>query len=104
MDLFKAGVVNLTPLAPLGSTTWDYEDKRRVVVQRSGINRVRPAMRAGWKAEIIFMVTTPEYISPAFLRQVLTRAGLLVGVGDFRPTYGRFGVVGFDVIEEELAA
>lgn len=104
MDLFKAGVVSLTPLAPLGVTTWDYEDKRRVVVQRNGVNRVRPALRTGWKAEFIFMVTTPEYIAPTFLHQVLSRAGLLVGVGDFRPTYGRFGVVGFGVIEDEAAA
>lgn len=100
MDLFKAGVVALTPLASLGKDTWDYEDKRRVVVQRNGINRVRPAMRAGWRAEFVFLVTTPEYISPQFLQQVITKAGLLVGVGDFRPTFGRFGIVGFSVVED----
>lgn len=98
MDLFKAGVVSLTDLASLGAKEWDYEDSRRVVIQRSGITRVRPAMRKGWKATIELMITTPEYISPEFLQGVITKAGLLVGVGDFRPTYGRFGITNFEIL------
>lgn len=100
MDLFKAGVVSLTDLASLGTKEWDYEDRRRVVVQRSGITRVRPAMRKGWKATINLLITTPEYIAPDFLQQVITKAGLLVGVGDFRPTYGRFGISKFEVLSD----
>lgn len=96
MDLFKAGVISLTPLASLGVSEWDYEDKRRVVIQRSGITRVRPAMRAGWKAQIQLMVNTPEYIDQPFLLDVLGTAGRLIGVGDFRPTYGRFDVTRFE--------
>lgn len=100
MDLFKAGVVSLTDLASLGTKDWDYEDSRRVVIQRSGITRVRPAMRKGWKATIELMITTPEYISPEFLQGVITKAGLLVGVGDFRPTYGRFGITNFELLND----
>lgn len=100
MDLFKAGVVSLTDLASLGVREWDYEDRRRVVVQRSGVTRVRPALRKGWSATACLMVTTPEYIDAAFLQQVIVKAGLLVGVGDFRPTYGRFGVTRFDLLED----
>lgn len=96
MDLFKAGVISLTPLASLGATDWDYMDQRRVVVQRSGVTRCRPAMRAGWKAEIQLMVNIPEYIDQAFLLDVLGTAGKLIGVGDFRPTYGRFDVTKFE--------
>jgi hypothetical protein len=92
MDLFKAGIVSLTPLASLGKKEWDFIDQRRVTVQRNGITRMRPAMREGWKAEIELMVNLPEYIPPMFLRQVLDDAGRLVGVGDFRPTYGRFTI------------
>ena len=95
MDLYKAGVVALTNLAPLGVKAWDYEDKRRVVVQRAGINRVRPAMRKGWKAAFDLMVLTPEYISAQDLNDVITNAGRLVGIGDFRPTFGRFQIVAF---------
>ena len=99
MDLFKAGVVSLTDLASLGSKEWDYEDRRRVVIQRSAITRVRPAMRKGWRATVELMVSVPEYIDPTFLQQIITKAGLLVGVGDFRPTYGRFGISNFDVLK-----
>lgn len=104
MDLFKAGVVSETELAGLGVNEPDYIDRRRVVVQRSGITRERPALRAGWKATIILRVLIPEYISSSFLLEVLSSAGRLVGVGDFRPTYGRFQVVSFNVLADSVAA
>ena len=97
MDLFKAAVVPLTPLAPLGTDRWDYEDTRRVVVQRNGISRTRPAMKAGWAAEFRLLVNLPEYVDPAMLNEVIQTAGRLIGVGDFRPTYGRFNVTKFEV-------
>lgn len=97
MDLFKAGVVSMTELASLGVKDWDYMDRRRVVVQRSAITRLRPAMMPGWTAEIDLQVLLPEYISPAMLQGVLTDAGRLVGVGDFRPTFGRFNITRFDI-------
>lgn len=95
MDLYKAGVVSLTNLGTLGVKTWDYEDKRRVVIQRSGVNRVRPAMRVGWKVTFELMVMLPEYIAPSDLNDVIQTAGRLIGVGDFRPTFGRFQVTAF---------
>lgn len=98
MDLVKAAVVTLTPLASLGVTEWDYEHKCRVQIQRNGITRVRPAFKSGWSAKFIFMVNLPEYVSPQLLNQLLTDAGRLIGVGDFRPTYGRFQVVKFEVL------
>lgn len=101
MDLFKAAIVPLTELASLGTDTWDYEDHRRVTVQRNGITRVRPAMNAGWKASVILMVNIPEYVSPALLRGVIGDAGRLVGVGDFRPTFGRFDVTHWEMLELE---
>jgi hypothetical protein len=57
-------------------------------------------LRAGWQAEFIFMVNLPEYVSQEMLLGLLTDAGRLVGVGDFRPTYGRFQVVAFGVLED----
>lgn len=96
MDLFKAAIVVTTPLASLGVKEWDYLDKRRVTIQRNGINRVRPAMRAGWKAEFHLLVMLPEYVDRQVLRETIESAGRLVGVGDFRPTFGRFGIVKFD--------
>ena len=95
MDLFKAGVVVTTILAPLGTKKWDYLDKRRAMVQRNGINRVRPAMRIGWQASFEVMVLLPEYIDRNALRETIESAGRLCGIGDFRPTFGRFGIVKF---------
>lgn len=97
MDLYKAGVVCMTQLASLGTRDWDYLDTRRVVVQRSGVNRTRPAMKIGWRIDLQFTVLLPEYIAQSDLHSVLDTAGRLIGVGDFRPTYGRFGIVAFDV-------
>lgn len=97
MDLFKAGVVSLTDLASLGVTQWDYLDRRRVMVQRNGVTRTRPAMLKGWRATFLLQVLTPEYIDPQLLNEVIVQAGRLVGIGDFRPTYGRFQVVHFEV-------
>jgi hypothetical protein len=98
MDLFKAGVVSLTQLASLGNDEWDYLDTRRVTVQRAGVNRTRPAMRIGWKVDMEFQILTPEYIDPVLFQDVLNTAGRLVGVGDFRPTYGRFNITNFEVL------
>lgn len=99
MDLFKAACVSLTPLASLGVKSWDYEDKRRVVIQRAGINRIRPAMRAGWACDFRFLITLPEYVNQDLLLEIITLAGRIGGIGDFRPTYGRFGVVNFSISE-----
>lgn len=96
MDLYKAAVVALTPLASLGVSKWDYEDKRRVVIQRNGVNRVRPAMKAGWQASFDIQVALPEYVDRNSLRETIEQAGRLIGVGDFRPTFGRFGIVAFE--------
>lgn len=99
MDLFKAGIVSLHQYASFNKKTWDYEDRRRVTIQRAGINRTRPAMRVGWKAKFAFEILSPEYIDPALFQEVLVNAGRLVGIGDFRPTFGRFSVTNFQVIE-----
>lgn len=99
MDLFKAGVVALTPLATLGGRAWDYEHRCRVTVQRNGITRCRPAMKAGWSVEIELLVNLPEYIPADVLHDVVSNAGRLIGLGDFRPTYGRFAVRSFIVLQ-----
>lgn len=96
MDLFKAGVVSTTNLASLGVADWDYLDKRRVMVQRNGVNRVRPAMKAGWRAQFDLLIMLPEYISRNDLRETIESAGRLIGIGDFRPTFGRFGITNFE--------
>jgi hypothetical protein len=100
LDLYKAGVISLTLLASLGKAKWDYLDQQRVTIQSSAITRTRPAFLAGWKATFELSILIPEYINPSDLLAVLTNAGRLVGLGDFRPTYGRFQITEFKVLSE----
>lgn len=101
MDLFKAAIIGLQPLCPITTskgeepTSWDYEHRCRVQIQRAGITRSRPAFKEGWTVEVPLMVTLPEYIDAKDLNETIASAGRLIGVGDFRPTYGRFQVVKF---------
>lgn len=93
-DLFKAGIVPLTELAKIngGTKNWDFIDQRRVVIQRNSITRMRPSFLKGWSAEIEILVNVPEYIDFTLFCEVLEMAGRLIGVADFRPTYGRFNI------------
>jgi hypothetical protein len=103
MDLYKAALVSLKALAPITTVTgelpkvWDYEHRCRVQVQRNGITRCRPAFKEGWRVEVPLLVNLPEYVSPHDLNDVIAAAGRLIGVGDFRPSYGRFQVTRFEV-------
>lgn len=70
-----------------------FVDRRGVVVQRSRVNRERPGLLPGWQCEFTVNVLAPEYVTPELLRDVLSVAGRFVGLGDFRPDFGRFQVV-----------
>ena len=61
----------------------------------SAVTRERPALKAGWSVTVQLEVLVAEYITPDALSDVLTNAGRLVGVGDFRPTFGRFRIERF---------
>jgi hypothetical protein len=98
MDLFKSAVFSTSPLCSLGVKEWDYEDRRRVTVMRAGITRVRPALKVGWKCTALFQINLPEYVPQALFLQVLNDGGRLIGIGDFRPTFGRFVVTSFKKI------
>lgn len=99
-DLFKAAIISLTPLASLGVKDWDFMDKRRVCIQRNAITRSRPAMKEGWTATFILMVNLPEYIDQALLNSTIQQAGKLIGLGDFRPSFGRFNITSFEILED----
>jgi hypothetical protein len=103
MDLYKAGLLCETEYAPIVVAgkklkSWSYVDQRRVVVQRNGITRQRPAVEKGWSASFILSSLLPQYISAQDLNGVIAQAGQLIGLADFRPTYGRFQVVRFRVL------
>lgn len=100
-DLLKAIVCPYSQEGRInnGVKEWQYVDRQRVVVQRAGITRSRPAFFKGWTIEFEILVQEPEYLSPSLLHEIITRAGKLEGIGDFRPTYGRYRIDKFEVKE-----
>ncbi len=66
----------------------------RCVVQRAAIARSRLMLAPGW--ELAFTVeVADDQVRPEVLREVLEEAGRAVGIGDYRPRYGRFVTTGF---------
>lgn len=106
-DLMKAAIVALTSLAPVldvdGKTIAEphYIDRRRVLIQRNAVTRMRPAIRKGWRVSIVLQVQTPEYLDLALLSSIVADAGRLVGIADFRPTFGRFAQASIVRLEDE---
>ncbi len=99
-ELFKAGIICSPELCPLNDGEvydWDFMDQRRVVIQRASITRSRPAMKTGWTINAEITCLLPDLIDFNFLNKTLVRAGMLIGIGDFRPTYGRFMVTKFEL-------
>jgi len=98
-DVCQAGIICEEPqLIPLGKDKPDYYHKCRVNIQRNSITRIRPAFLKGWECKIVFTILLSEYISEELFNEILIDAGRLCGVGDFRPTYGRFQVIQFKKI------
>lgn len=95
-DLIAAGLRVEPFIASLGKTTWDFVDEQRVLVQRSAISRRRPAFTEGWRVKFTILVLAPEYISEAWLHDLVNRAGRFQGLLDGRSIgYGLFRVESF---------
>lgn len=96
-DLVRASLFVTPDVPSLGKDKWDFEDKRGVLIQRNRITRIRPGFTTGWRLSFIVNVIQPHYVTPALLEEVVKAAGNFVGLGDFRPDYGRFTLRKFEV-------
>ena len=102
-DLVQSAVMAdeiLSPILVNGDPTkeWEYDDRQRVCIMRSAITRTRPAFKKGWQVDFTLISLVPDLVTPEFLRKLVDNAGLLGGLGDFRPTYGRFRVVRWEIV------
>jgi len=96
----ERGVIILDDMIPLvfdGPKTpeklWDdprFVDARSVVVMRSRLIRYRPVFKA-WSATVNCIVNE-ESIDIESLMHYWREAGAMVGMGDFRPLFGRYSV------------
>lgn len=66
----------------------DFRDRRGVRVQTSRIIRTRPIFR-GWSCSFN-LEFDPTLVSRSEIETALQRAGKAVGIGDYRPRFGRF--------------
>lgn len=102
-ELMKKAIICDEMLSPVlvndkPVTTWDYEDKQRVCIMKSAVTRTRPAIRKGWEVEFSIISLMPDIVTPSFLRNLVDNAGTFEGLGDYRPTYGRFKVVSWEIL------
>lgn len=101
-ELYKVAVIPLTEMMSFGTDDWAFVDSRRTVNQftRGAQNCERPGLREGWKLSARFQVLLPNYITPQDFYAVLRDAGMFSALGAFRPTFGRFQIVGFEVVPQ----
>ena len=68
-------------------------DRQAVVISRARIIRARPRFDK-WKLKFTISFDN-SVINSVTLKEILDCAGLRIGIGDYRPVYGRFTVVEF---------
>lgn len=92
-DLFKSAVIVAPFAIPHKNPKWEV-DRRPVIVNRGRIMRERP-MFTEWELEFDVQVMD-EQIPNSVVNAILTFAGQYVGIGDYRPKFGRFIVTKFE--------
>lgn len=74
-----------------------------VKVMSARVLRCRPCFQTPWAAEFSITII-PTMLNPGDVKEALIYAGHIEGVGDWRPKFGRFNVVKFDVCKASKAA
>jgi hypothetical protein len=98
----RAGVdIEPYPYIPLIHNGWKV-DIRPVVVQRSRILRARPRFDE-WGLRFTIVNKDPQVLLRDTMKRIVVDAGKWIGLGDFRPEFGLFEVVKFEVLSREGA-
>ena len=99
VDYFRATMFLDTDFVSLGVKKWDGVHQcvgRRPPVKGGGVLIKRPYLNTGWKCNFKLLLMDGR-ISPEMVKDALTEAGLIKGLCDHRPEYGRFKVNKFEV-------
>ncbi len=98
MDVFKSSVF-VSPIEipfEIPNDSLDYViDKRHAKIKMARILRCRPRWD-DWQFSFVITTLQPDQLSMDQLEDVLTHAGLFVGIGDFRPKFGTFEITKFE--------
>lgn len=89
-------LVEPEPIIPLltaaGKPIKDYLiDARPARVQRARIMRHRPLIK-DWRLDFSLLILEEETLPPDVANAILVKAGQTIGIGDYRPRFGRFVV------------
>jgi len=93
---FRAGIFVEPRLIPHKIPKWVI-DLQSVVIQRSRIMRARPRLDE-WELDFQIL-NIDERITPNIIKSILVEAGNFVGIGNYRPRYGRFEVIKFEPVK-----
>jgi len=93
-NLINAALVVTPDKIYLNKKKPDYVDEHFVTVSRNQILRLRPAFKKGWEAEFTLLLLD-EQLPKTVVKEILDNAGRFVGIGDWRPRFGRFEIVSF---------
>jgi hypothetical protein len=91
---FRGGVFIEPNLIPHKIPKWQL-DLQSVVIQRSRIMRARPRFDE-WELDFTIL-NIDERITSSIIRSILEDAGKFIGIGNYRPRYGRFKVIKFEL-------
>jgi hypothetical protein len=100
------GLISIEPQLQLSLGTKDYEMFVRTIPRLDGMRiKKANAVIKNWSTEFDLLYNPEMFaIAPDILKKILTSAGILVGIGAFRPQhtgcYGRFTIVDWEVEEE----
>ena len=86
------------PSAELMTEPTDYlwVDVRRVKIQRAAVAKSRLAIGEGWLLDFN-MMCSDDTLRPDVIQMALAHAGHAIGISDFRPKFGRFEIMKFEV-------
>lgn len=100
-DYIKSGIVIEPEQIGFGTKSYSTDARPTVIRATKGrIMRYRPHLPK-WSATFDIVILDEDLIDVETLHTILVRAGQTVGVGDYRPRYGRFLISKF---EEEKAS
>jgi hypothetical protein len=92
-DAIKGNVLVEPACIPHGATDYSI-DSRRVRIQRGMAIRSRPHLPT-WSLAFTLQLIDDDAVPGEVLNSILVAAGQSVGIGDYRPRFGRFIVTKF---------
>jgi hypothetical protein len=97
-DVITSGIVVVPDEISLISDAPYEIDARPVVIQRARVLSWRPRFNK-WKLRFTIQILDDENISIGNVKEILEKAGVAKGIGDYRPRFGRFMVTSFQELK-----